>query len=85
MGRAEAGKHCVIAALDIYDSFHLIHKQTSWAVIEGVEKAAKDKERRFKHTSLVASFFSHDYKVPSPRGDTRAAKGDEFDQGRGRF
>jgi hypothetical protein len=29
-GRAEAAQHGVVAALDIYESFHMVQRQTSW-------------------------------------------------------
>ncbi len=29
-GRAKAAQHGVVAALDIYESFHIVQRQTSW-------------------------------------------------------
>ena len=38
-GRAKAAKHRLLNELDLYESFHLILKQTSWAVIYRDDKS----------------------------------------------
>ncbi len=30
-GKAKSAKHCLVAALDIYESFHMVQQQASWA------------------------------------------------------
>jgi hypothetical protein len=53
-GRAEAARHGVVAALDIYESFHMVQRQTSWGdkdprvpfsnIAEGAPEEAEDGE-----------------------------------------